>query len=121
MLASFLALILGAAARPRTGRELDEYLSRLERFGFAGGALADCGRDILLSESCGLADRARRIPLGTDSVCNLASITKQSTAAAILALDSGGVERRLRFAARDGRTRLVHGPPDAPIEAMRQR
>ena len=73
-----------------TGRTLDEYLSRLERFGFAGGALAVRGQDVLLCKSYGLADRARRIPLTTDSVYNLGSITKQFTAAAILTLEMQG-------------------------------
>ena len=41
-----LSLAYSASARDQpivngdTGRALDEYLSRLERFGFAGGALA---------------------------------------------------------------------------------
>jgi len=85
---------LSAQDRPvvsgEAGRTLDEYLSRLERFGFTGGALAVRGKDVLLSKSYGLADRARRIPLATDSVYNLGSITKQFTAAAILALEMQG-------------------------------
>jgi CubicO group peptidase (beta-lactamase class C family) len=72
------------------GRKLDEYLSRLEHFGFAGGALAVRGKDVLLLKSYGLADRARRIPLTTESVYNLGSITKQFTAAAILTLEMQG-------------------------------
>ena len=73
-----------------TGRTLDEYLSRLERFGFTGGALAVRGKDVLLEKSYGLADRARRIPLTTESVYDLGSITKQFTAAAILTLEMQG-------------------------------
>jgi len=73
-----------------TGRKLDEYLSRLERFGFAGGALAVRGKDVLLLKSYGLASRARGIPLTTESVYNLGSITKQFTAAAILTLEMQG-------------------------------
>lgn len=73
-----------------TGRALDEYLSRLERFGFAGGAAAVRGKDVILLKSYGLADRARRIPLTTSSVYNLGSITKQFTAAAILILEMQG-------------------------------
>lgn len=95
-----LLIALGCAAsvsaqdRPvvdgETGRALDEYLSRLERFGFSGGALAVRGKDVLLEKSYGLADRARRIPLTTDSVYNLGSITKQFTAAAVLTLETQG-------------------------------
>jgi len=40
---------------------------------------------------------------------------------AAFSLDGGGVERRLRFIERGGQTRLVLGPPDKPIEAVRQR
>jgi len=73
-----------------TGRRLDEYLTRLERFGFAGGALAVRGKDVLLMKSYGLADRARGLPLTSSSVYNLGSITKQLTAAAILTLEVQG-------------------------------
>ena len=73
-----------------TGRTLDEYLSRLERFGFSGGALAVRGKEVLLSKSYGLADRVRAIPLTTESVYNLGSITKQFTAAAVLTLEMQG-------------------------------
>jgi hypothetical protein len=37
---------------------------------------------------------------------------------ASFSLDGGGMERRLRFVDRDGQTRLVLGPPDAPVEAV---
>ena len=72
------------------GKRLDEYLSRLEQFGFSGGALAVSGKDVLLMKSYGLSDRARKIPLATDSVYNLGSITKQFTAAAILTIEMQG-------------------------------
>ena len=35
------------------GRKLDDYLSRIERFGFSGGALAVRGKDVLLMKSYG--------------------------------------------------------------------
>ncbi len=74
----------------KVGRKLDDYLARLERFGFSGGALAVRGKDVLLMKSYGLSDRAQKIPLGTDSVYSLGSITKQFTAAAILTLEMQG-------------------------------
>ncbi len=97
-LAACLALVVVGPAAGRdtpvvsgeTGRALDEYLSRLERFGFAGGAAAVRGKDVILLKSYGLADRARRVPLTTSSVYNLGSITKQFTAAAILILETQG-------------------------------
>jgi CubicO group peptidase (beta-lactamase class C family) len=73
-----------------SGRRLDEYLSRLEKFGYSGGALAVRGKDVLLMKSYGPGDAARRVPLTTGSVYNLGSITKQFTAAAILTLEMQG-------------------------------
>jgi CubicO group peptidase (beta-lactamase class C family) len=91
-----------------TGRALDDYLTRLERFGFTGGALAVRGKDVLLSKSYGLADRARDIPLTADSVYNLGSITKQFTAAAILTLEMQG-----KLAVTDPASKYLDGvPPD---------
>ena len=114
VLAVFLALACLAPAwaqdRPvvngETGRLLDEYLSRLERFGFSGGALAVRGKEVLLTKSYGLADRARRIPLTTDSVYNLGSITKQFTAAAILTLEMQG-----KLAVTDLASKYLDGVP----------
>jgi hypothetical protein len=40
---------------------------------------------------------------------------------AMFSLDGGGIERRLRFVERDGETRLIVGPADAPIEATKTR
>ncbi len=89
-----------------TGRTLDEYLTRLERFGFAGGALAVRGKDVLLLKSYGLADRARGLPLTTDSVFSLGSITKQFTAAAILTLEMQG-----KLSVTDPASKYLEGVP----------
>ena len=72
------------------GKRLDEYLSRIERFGYSGGALVVRGKDVVLMKSYGMSDRANHVPLTTDSVYNLGSITKQFTAAAILTLEMQG-------------------------------
>ena len=72
------------------GKRLDEYLSRIERFGYSGGALVVRGKDVVLMKSYGMSDRANHLPLTTDSVYNLGSITKQFTAAAILTLEMQG-------------------------------
>jgi len=99
-LALVVCLALGcaslAAAQDRPivtgdlGRTLDDYLARLERFGFSGGALAVRGKDVVLLKSYGPGDAARREPLTSASVYNLGSITKQFTAAAILTLEMQG-------------------------------
>jgi CubicO group peptidase (beta-lactamase class C family) len=96
VLAFVLAAVTGlpeaaAADKPvvtgEIGRKMDEYMSRLERLGFSGGALAVKGADVLLMKAYGLADREKKIRLATDSVFSLGSITKQFTAAAILTLE----------------------------------
>ena len=107
-----LGCLASASAQDRpivsgdTGRTIDEYLSRLERFGFSGGALAVRGKEVLLSKSYGLADRARRVPLTTESVYNLGSITKQFTAAAILTLEMQG-----KLAVTDLASKYLDGVP----------
>jgi hypothetical protein len=59
-----LSTAAGAQDRPavsgEAGRRLDGYLSRLEPFCFAGGALAVRGKEVLLCKSCGLAECGRR-------------------------------------------------------------
>lgn len=75
-------------------RLLDDYLSRLEPFGLAGAFLVARDGQILLARGYGLADRGdeegppRRWTAGT--VSSSGSITKQFTAAAILALQEAG-------------------------------
>jgi len=87
-------VVAQAADKPivsgEAGRKADEYLTRLEKLGFSGGALLVRGTDTLLMKSYGEADREKRLPLATDSVYSLGSITKQFTAAAILTLEMQG-------------------------------
>jgi CubicO group peptidase (beta-lactamase class C family) len=72
------------------GRQLDEYMTRLEALGFSGGlALVKAGETALL-KGYGKADRERGVPMGPDSVFDLGSITKPFTAAAILRLQELG-------------------------------
>lgn len=74
----------------QTGRNLDEYMGRLEALGFSGGlAVVKAGETVLL-KGYGQADRGRGIAMGPDSVFNLGSITKPFTAAAILRLQELG-------------------------------
>ncbi|MGE5199975.1 MAG: serine hydrolase domain-containing protein, partial [Rhodospirillaceae bacterium] len=63
----------------------------------------------------------RRI-LGLRGTPVMPSLQYQPTSASefsAFSLDGGGVEHRLRFVERDGQTRLVLGPADAPVEAVR--
>lgn len=80
----------GAVVEGETGRAVDAYLRRLEALGFAGTALVvEDGRPVL-RKGYGLADREAGIPMTSRSVFSLGSITKQFTAAAILALEARG-------------------------------
>ena len=79
-----------AVVRGETGKTLDEYLSRLEKFGFSGAAIASKGGEIILSKGYGWADRAKKILFTPTTVNSIGSITKQFTAAAILKLEMMG-------------------------------
>jgi CubicO group peptidase (beta-lactamase class C family) len=90
-LAGFMALAtpgggddLAAATEART------YLRRLEKLGFAGVVLVARGDEPLLAEGFGLADREKGLPWTPATVSTVGSITKQFTAAAILALEEDG-------------------------------
>ena len=72
------------------GRRVDAFLSRLVREEFSGSVLVARDREILLHKGYGLADRKRRIPVTTETVLDIASITKQFTAAAVLKLEMAG-------------------------------
>ncbi len=79
-----------AIARGDLGKRLDQHLSRLADFGFSGSVLVAKGRQIIFHKACGLADRARNIAVTTATVFDIASITKQFTAAALLRLEMAG-------------------------------
>jgi CubicO group peptidase (beta-lactamase class C family) len=95
-----LALATAATARPSEatapvvqgdlGRKLDAYLSRLEALGYSGGLAVVKGGETVLLKGYGQADRERAVPMRSDSVFNLGSITKPFTAAAILRLQELG-------------------------------
>ena len=68
----------------------DGYLTRLEALGFAGAVLVVDDGETILRKGYGLADRETGTPITTASVFSLGSITKQFTAAAILALEARG-------------------------------
>ena len=84
----------GAAAS-----RVDEYLSRLVRYGFSGAVLIAAvprGGDwtthgrIVLKRAYGMADRAAGLPYTVDMVSSIGSITKQFTGAAIMKLEMMG-------------------------------
>lgn len=73
-----------------TGARLDEYLTRLSRFGFSGAVLVAKEGRVLLHKGYGWANKQGGVPNTTQTVFDIASLTKQFTAAAILKLEAQG-------------------------------
>ncbi|MCI0696854.1 serine hydrolase [candidate division KSB1 bacterium] len=71
----------------KLGAKLDQYMTRLARFGFSGALLVAQKGKIILHKGYGWANRARGIPITNETVFDVASLTKQFTAAAILKLE----------------------------------
>ena len=69
---------------------VNEYMGRLEGFGYTGCVLVIRDGRVVLERSYGMANRAAGIHADTNTVYNLGSITKQFTAAAILRLEELG-------------------------------
>src|SRR3970040_1565221 len=84
------AALQANAVRGETGKRLDEYLTRLEKFGFSGAAIASKNGEIILSKGYGWGNREKKIPFTPETVSSIRSITKQFTAAAILKLEMMG-------------------------------
>ncbi|MCL4524686.1 MAG: beta-lactamase family protein, partial [Acidobacteria bacterium] len=94
---SLIVLLQVVAAEPQAvvvrgpkKKTLDEYLTRLEKFGFSGAAIASKNGEIILRKGYGWADREKKILFTPDTVSSVGSITKQFTAAAILKLEMMG-------------------------------
>ncbi|HYO46058.1 MAG TPA: serine hydrolase domain-containing protein [Gemmatimonadota bacterium] len=88
--ASLRAQDPGVLVEGETARAADAYLKRLEALGFSGAALiVDDGRTVL-RKGYGVGDREAGTPITTASVFPVGSVTKQFTAAAILALEAEG-------------------------------
>jgi len=87
--AASVAAVAAVAGDP-LGAALDRYLARLAAFGYSGSALVARGGRVLLHRGYGLADRARGVPYTAETLFDVASISKQFTAAAILALEMDG-------------------------------
>jgi CubicO group peptidase (beta-lactamase class C family) len=84
-----LSVLLQIPAQNRNG-DLKNYLEKAEAYGFSGQILVAEKGKILLNKAYGSADRERKISNKLDTVFNVASFTKQFTAAAILRLEADG-------------------------------
>ena len=90
------------------GQRLDDYLSRLEAFGFHGAVLVEVKGQILLAKGYGVADHVSKAPITTDTIFDIGSLGKQFVAAGAMLLESRG---RLRVTD----TVAMH-MPDAPAD-----
>jgi CubicO group peptidase (beta-lactamase class C family) len=90
------------------GARLDEYLSRTVPFGFSGAVFVTDRRGVLLHKGYGLADVAKGVPITTQTVFDMGSITKAFTAEAVVLL---AAERRLSV-----QDTLGKYFPDAPAD-----
>lgn len=70
--------------------KLMEYVKRSAANGFSGQILVTEKGKILLNQAFGFADREKRLPNSLKTVFNIASLTKQFTATAILRLEADG-------------------------------
>lgn len=72
------------------GERIDEYLTRTVPFGVSGAVLVADGEHVLVARGYGLADRERGVPVRLETAFDVASVTKQFTAGAILKLQAEG-------------------------------
>lgn len=70
--------------------KLDSYLKKCENNGFNGAVLIVKNDDILLNKGYGLASKQDKIPITSNTVFDICSVSKQFTAAAILKLEESG-------------------------------
>lgn len=85
-----LLLSSGVAAQETPASRITAYLERLEGYGYSGVVMVARGDTVILHHAYGLADQKRKIPMRTDHLFDMGSITKQFTAAAIMALEEDG-------------------------------
>lgn len=76
--------------KEKLGRDIDEAVTRLSQEGYSGSVLVAKSDKIILKKGYGLADRERSIPNMSETLFNVASISKVFTAAAILQLEEKG-------------------------------
>ena len=71
-------------------RNLKVYLNKVNAYGFSGQILVSENGKIMLNQAYGFANRESKIPNSLNTVFNIASLTKQFTATAILRLETDG-------------------------------
>ncbi len=76
--------------RGPVGAAFDDYLRRLEAFGFSGSVLVASHGQVLLNKGYGWADQDAGTPYTAGTLFDIASVSKQFTAAALLKLEQQG-------------------------------
>lgn len=123
-------------AKSITGKNIDRYLSGMEKLGFSGAIIVSKGDEVILRKGYGFADRKKRHPYTSNTIQTCGSITKQFTGAAILLLESRGklsvndnITKYFSEAPKDKKNITIHqllthssglpggiGPDDEPVE-----
>lgn len=95
-----------AADEAGSADTIDRFFTRLAALGFSGGISVVEEGELILEKGYGLADRATNLPFTPNTIVDCGSITKQFTAAAILALEADG-----KLAVEDPLTRFFDDVP----------
>lgn len=74
----------------KTTKQINTYLSKLEKVGFSGTVLVELNGQKVISKGYGYSDKAKLIKNKPTTVMSIGSITKQFTATAILKLEMQG-------------------------------
>lgn len=98
---------LYAGRRVTIAKELNEYIRSLEGFGFSGQVLVMEKGKLLLSKGYGAAKTNPLKPINVQTVFEIASLTKQFTAAAILHLEMEG-----KLKTEDALTKFFNNVPE---------
>ena len=85
------ALAQGVVADNAQAGELDRKLTAQVDQGFNGSVLVFANGEVILHKGYGWTDDSREHPITKDTVFNLASVSKQFTASAILELEAAGL------------------------------
>jgi CubicO group peptidase (beta-lactamase class C family) len=95
-------------ATPKTVKNVESYLEKLEKIGYSGAALIALNGKPVISRGFGYSDVERRLKNSPRTIFDIGSITKQFTAAAILKLEMQG-----RLSTGDKITKYFQNvPPD---------
>lgn len=80
----------GFRATPKTVKNVEGYLEKLEKIGYSGSALVALNGKPVISRGFGYSDVERKLKNSPKTIFDIGSITKQFTAAAILKLEMQG-------------------------------